>query len=31
MAYFLFNALPSDFFIIGAIIAIFGVIITQLG
>ena len=31
MAYFLFNALPSEFFIFGAIIAIIGVVITQLG
>lgn len=31
MAFFLFNTLPSELFIIGAIIAICGVIITQLG
>jgi drug/metabolite transporter (DMT)-like permease len=31
MAYFLFNTLPSEFFIFGAIIAIIGVVITQLG
>lgn len=31
MAFFLFNALPSELFVIGAFIAICGVIITQLG
>ncbi|MFM6955352.1 MAG: DMT family transporter [Ignavibacteria bacterium] len=31
MAFFLLNTLPSEFFIIGAIIAIIGVVITQLG
>lgn len=31
MAFFLFNTLPSEFFMIGAIIAICGVVITQLG
>jgi RarD protein len=31
MAFFLFNTLPSEFFMIGAFIAICGVVITQLG
>lgn len=31
MAFFLFNTLPSEFFMIGALIAICGVVITQLG